>query len=240
MLLRVEFMMQQLTHLMMGESQEDSRAALQALFAILGFTAHNEIRSELIKELGRHASYLGRIKQERGVDTELLDNILFDIEKTTDQIHAMENQALDAVRKNDFLSAVRQRSNIPGGTCQFDLPALHHWLNQPHAVRIQQIQRWFAPFEPLRQAVGLILQLIRNSAVAREGVAVQGFFQQTLESSAPSQMVRVILPAASDVFAEISGGKHRFSIRFMEQSDPERRPFKTSRDIDFQLVCCII
>ncbi len=240
MLLRVEFMLQQLAHLMAGESQEDSRAALQALFALFDFTAHNEIRSELMKELGRHSAYLNRIKQARGVDTRVLDNLLVEIDQTRDRIHTLENQTLDAVRKNDFLSAIRQRSNIPGGTCQFDLPALHHWLNQPHSMRIRQMQHWVTPFEPLREAVDLILQLIRNSAVAKEVVAVHGFFQQTLDSHTPSQIVRAILPSTSGVFAEISGGKHRFSIRFMEQPDPDQRPYKTNRDIDFQLVCCII
>jgi cell division protein ZapD len=63
-------------------------------------------------------------------------------------------------------------------------------------------------------------------------------FQRTLKSSAPAQMVRVGLARNSSVFTEISGNKHRFSVRFLETVD-NGKPKQTKEDIAFQLTACI-
>ncbi len=239
-LLRLEFLFHQLAHAITGQSEWDSRAALQALLEILEITAHNDIKSELIKELERQAGLLSRLRRTPGVDSETLDGVLADIGQATDRLRRLNNQVTDAVRTHDFLIAIRQRSIIPGGTCRFDLPGLHHWLEQAHAVRSKHLQDWLIPFRPLQEGGGLILKLIRNSALPQTETAWQGFFQKNLDSGLPSQMVRVILPQESAVFPEISAGKHRFAIRFMEQSDPNQRANQTTADIRFQLVYCVI
>jgi cell division protein ZapD len=92
----------------------------------------------------------------------------------------------------------------------------------------------------MQASVRLILRLVRTSDIPGDEVAVGGFYQKALDSSAPSQMVRIFLPIESEFFPEISGGKHRFSIRFMQQSDPNQRASQTTEDIPFQLACCII
>ena len=239
-LLRLEFLFHQSAYASAGESEWDSRAALQALLEILEITAHNDVKSELIKELERQAGLLTRLRQTPGVDSEALDGVLADIGQAVDCLRRLSNQGTDAVRTSDFLIAIRQRSIIPGGTCRFDLPGLHYWLKQPHAVRSQHLQDWLAPFRSLQDGVDLILQLIRNCARPQTETARQGFFQKNLGSGLPSQMVRVILPQESAVFPEISAGRHRFVIRFMEQPDPGQRANQTAADILFQLVYCVI
>jgi cell division protein ZapD len=70
---------------------------------------------------------------------------------------------------------------------------------------------------------------------------VQGFFQRGLDSGAPHQLDPS--PAASrqrPVFPEISGGRHRFTIHFLEQPDPNRRAVQSSANVPFELVCCAI
>jgi cell division protein ZapD len=91
--------------------------------------------------------------------------------------------------------------------------------------------------EPVQEAVDLLLALIRNSATARPEHAIAGFYQRTLSGSTQAQLVRVALPAGSPLFAEISGSKHRFSIRFLECSDIEH-PSQTADDVAFMLTTC--
>lgn len=239
-LLRLEFLFHQSVHASAGLSEWDSRAALQALLAILEITAHNDVKSELIKELERQAGLLSRLRQTPRVDSETLDGVLADIGQVVDRLRRLTNQITEAVRTNDFLLAIRQRSIIPGGACRFDLPGLHYWLEQAHAVRSRQLQGWLTPFRPLQEGVGLVLRLIRNSAMPQTETAWQGFFQKNLDRGLPGQMVRVILPQESTVFPEISAGKHRLAIRFMEQPDPDQRANQTTADICFQLVSCVI
>ena len=131
-----------------------------------------------------------------------------------------------------------QRSSIPGGSCNFDLPQYHYWLNQPHEIRQDQMSNWLQDLHPVREAVVLLLNLVRNSTHSSTEIADKGFFQKSLESSAPAQMIRVGLPRGSSLFVEISGNKHRFNIRFLETVDTGR-PLQTTHDVEFQLTSCI-
>lgn len=239
-LLRLEFLFQQVDHAMAGHSTWDSRAALQGLFDILAVTGRNEFKKELLKELERHTATLGRLRQSPGVDALALLDVLAEIGEVIHQIHRTNTLALDIVRQNEFLGVTQKRFQVPGGACQFDLPALHYWLQQELEVRNRYVQEWLAPFAPMREAVFLVLRLIRDSAMLQPEIAVNGFFQRALDANAPNQLIRVCLPFDETRFPEISGGRHRFTIRFLEQPDPNRRAVASLSDVTFELACCVI
>ena len=239
-LLRLELLVQQIHHAVAGPSTWDSREALRGLFDILDLIGRNELKSELLKELDRYVATLNRLRQTPGVHVATLDHVLSEIGEANDRIHRLDNQALEAVRKTHFLSTIHKRIQMPGGACQFDLPALHHWLQHDPEVRARRLREWLTPFAPLQDAVALILRLIRDSAIPQPEMAYQGFFQRGLDSNAPYQLIRVLLPFDEAIFPEISGGRHRFTIRFLEQPDPNLRAIQSTSDIPFELTCCAI
>jgi cell division protein ZapD len=238
--MRLECLFQQVLQAALGDSEWDSRAALQGIFEIFDLASRAELKAELLKELERHSATLNRFRQVPGIDLETLDAILAELTQVSGTLRDPRGLSLETIRRHGFLSTVRRRSTLPAGTCPFDLPVLQYWLQKESAARSEDLQSWLLAFEPMRRAVNLILELIRGSAVPRPEIAVQGFFQKVLDSSAPSQMVRVILPGDSSVFPEISGGRQRFSVRFMAQPDLIKRPHQCTEDISFQLVCCVI
>lgn len=240
LLLRLEFLFRQVAQPRDVTSVWDSQLALWGLSDILGLSARSDLRSELLKELERHGKTLNRLRQLPGVDETALAGVLQDIRQAGDRLHNLDNPALDNLRRHDLLRAIRQRLTVPGGVCEFDVPALHFWLQQATAVRMQQLADWLQPFQPVQQAVALVLRLVRDCALPRAQVARQGLFQQPLDSTAPNQLVRILLPAGGTVFPEVSGNRHRFAIRFLEQPDPGQRPVQTAADVEFQLVCCVI
>ncbi len=240
MLLRLEFLFDQLAHASAGDSVWDTRAALHSLFEILDLLGRNELRAELLKELDRHTATLNRLRPTPGVNPHALGVVLDEINAVVERLYGLNSQRFEEVRQNDFLNAIRQRSNIPGGTCRFDLPALHNWLQQGPEQRNPCLDGWLAPFQPMEDAVRLILRLIRTSADCSDEIARSGFFQKSLDSTAPSQIVRVLLPREARSYPEISGGRHRFSIRFMYQPDPSRRAQPLTEDVAFRLMCCVI
>jgi len=237
--MRLECLFQQVIQTAPGRSEWDTRTALQGLFEIFNLVGRTELKSELLKELERHKATLNRLRQVPGLDLETLDALLTELAHANSELRNPDGPSLESIRRHGFLTTVRRRSTLPGGACTFDLPALHHWLQQDSSTRTRDLEKWLLPFEPMRRAVNLILRLIRNSAFPRNEIAVEGFFQKALDSSAANQMVRVILPAELPMFPEISGGKHRFSIRFMEQSDLTRRANQVTEDVSFQLICCV-
>ncbi|HRC72287.1 MAG TPA: cell division protein ZapD [Candidatus Competibacter sp.] len=239
-LLRLEYLFQQVDHAIENPSAWDTRVALQALFDILTLSGRNEFKRELLKELDRHSMTLGRLRQMPEVDSAMLDRVLAEIGEVIQRIHGQDNQTQDAIRQIDFLSVARARSHMPGGSCQFDVPALHHWLASDHPARVRHLREWLAPFDPMRAAIALILRLIRDSATPKPEIAARGFFQRALDSGTPHHLIRVFMPADKSCFPEISGGKHRFTIRFLDQPDPNVRAVQSTADVAFELACCTI
>jgi cell division protein ZapD len=215
-----------------------NRAAVDGLLSIISIFSRADLKTEILKELERHVSNLERIRQQPGVNMQALGLVLDDLEQAIHQVYRLDGQIARNLRSNEFLTAIMQRSSIPGGGCNFDLPQYHRWLNQPHEVRQDQMSEWMHELHPVREAVVLLLNLVRGSNLPSNETAQQGFFQKTLEPSSPAQMIRVGLPRHTNTFTEISGNKHRFSIRFLETVDTGK-PTQSKQDIPFQLTTCI-
>ncbi|MDX1595056.1 MAG: cell division protein ZapD, partial [Gammaproteobacteria bacterium] len=61
-----------------------------------------------------------------------------------------------------------------------------------------------------------------------------------LDPNLPCQMIRVGVDGDADCYAEISGGRHRFTVRFMAQRKLSERAAQVDRTIPFELTCCIL
>ena len=237
--LRLEHLFNEIAFFLPQLEPWGSRAAIDSLLKITNIFARSDIKSEILKELERHLVKLGGIRRQPGVNMEALGQVLDSLEQATRQIFRLDGQVGQRLRKNEFLKTIMQRSTIPGGNCAFDLPEFHYWLQQPAGVRQQQMHDWLQDLDPVRDAVTLLLSLTRNSNRSKAETAKQGFFQQSLDSQQPTQLIRVGISAELPLFAEVSGGKHRFTIRFMEPSETER-PSQTQQDVAFDLTCCIL
>ena len=238
-LLRLSHLFEQFDFHLPHDAEWHARAALRALLDIATILTRADIKSELLKEMDRYRVSLSRMANTPGVDTDRLQHILQNLQNSAQALQSIQGQLGKALRKNDFLNSVLQRCSIAGGGFDFDLPQLHYWLCLPHGERLLQLDDWRNDISPVQEAVELLLTLIRNSTMAQPQQAENGFYQQSLPSGSKAQMIRVGLPKEQALFAEISGGKHRFSIRFMETLDWEH-PTQSERDLNFKLNICTI
>ena len=217
-----------------------NRAALLGLIELTTMLSRSEIKGELIKELDRHLQTLESLSADPRVDRERLTDIG---QQLAGRLTALKKQDVafgHELRSNELINAVRQRSAIPAGTCDFDIPALHFWLAQPAARRSHDLGRWLSHYGLVRAAVDLCMSLVRQSATFSHETATAGFFQMTLDGAQPCQLIRVAIPTDSTCFTEISAGKHRFTVRFMEQGAAEQRAKQAAHDVDFTLHCCTL
>lgn len=239
--MRLEFLFRQCRHYLRGDSVWNSRAALTTLLDILNIiSGKTDLKTEILKELERHTSYLADLEENPDVDRERLEDILDDLDNLIDKLHDVSGQIGQSLKGHEFLSNIRQRSTIPGGSCDFDIPAYHYWLEQPAKRRMSDLKSWLDELVIVEQSLDLIMHLIRHSTLPKKLEAESGFFQATLDSNNPCQLVRVALPRSSTLFPEISGGKHRITIRFMEQPEMEGRPVQSKQSVAFELTCCAI
>ncbi len=239
-LMRLEMLFDQGSFGIAGETEWHSRLAVATLSDILEVLSRGDLKSELIKELERVTGTLQPLTDKPGVDTDRLDYVIHQCDDLLDRLRSHPGQLGIALRRDEFLATIMQRSGIAGGTCAFDLPAYHFWLHRDAEHRRQDLEDWYANLDSVRQAVILILQLVRDSAMPRSQTAHDGIFQRNLERGNSYQLVCVELPANSPWFAEISGSKHFITIRFMEHGSSVERPMQTLRDVDFVLRCCAL
>jgi len=238
--LRLEFLFRQIHHFLDDASSWSSRAALASLVEIQEVIARSDLKTEILKELERHTGSLNKLRQQSGIDQTRLSEILSELEGLITQIYGTNKPFGHELKKNDFLVAIKQRVAIPGGMCDFDLPVYHHWLQQPAQERHDMIASWLKNFDLLSNAVHLILKLIRESTLHHQELAEEGIYQKTLDSNTPCQLVRIALPSDSAYFPEVSGSKHRVSVRFMTAENIDIKATQSHDDVVFKIAYCII
>lgn len=242
-LLRLEHLFKQTQHFQEGASSWESRVMISSLFDILDLFSRADLKTEIIKEADRASANLDALMENPAVDGKRLATILKALQHISNNLHQITGQLGQRLREDKLLASIRQRSTIPGGTCDFDLPGYHQWLEQPAELRHAKQQLWLRELEPIQQAVELLLKLNRNSAEPQTMIAEGGQYQQQLENNFPYQMIRVFLPYQSSYYPEISGSRHMFTIRFIHsniEAGNETQEKVMSNDLPFQLALCLL
>ena len=224
---------------MQGSSVWDCRAAVFHLIELVSISSRSDLRSEAMQEIDRQSSTLNRMTRlHSGVDHRMLNQAIERLESLNRELFANPGKLGITVMEDEFFKSVVQRAGMPGGASSFDLPSYHRWLEADPVLRHAQLTEWLQPFLPVRASVDTLLNFIRTSAVPVKEESVAGFYQKALDHAMPFQLLRVGVPIDAPFFAEISGGKHRFTIRFMGR-DVNERPVQTAENVPFYLTCCL-
>ena len=161
--LKVEYLFDQLAHYINSQSEWDSRHALSLLLDIVDFLTRSDLKTELIKELERHSTTLKTLENSRGVDLKRLVSVLEEINVYLVSLRDSNYQPGQSLKQNDFITNIKQRNSIPGGSCSFDLPNFYCWLHKPFAKRYEQLREWQDDLQLINKSIKLSLQMIRNS-----------------------------------------------------------------------------
>ena len=236
--LRLDYLYNQALYHNEKASQWGSRAAVASLIDILAITTRSDVRSDVLKEIERHLTQLSEFENKSGVDGGRLRALINNLARLRSALSAAGAAYLQPLRDSEFLAAIKHRSAIPGGTCEFDLPDFFYWLNQDAAQRTQAFNEWLALLRPLCDAVAEVLWLTRQNGRSRKEIAAGGTFMITFERDTPLQLLRICLPADAGIYPEISGSHHRCSVRFLRWNGLATRPSQAEGDISFQLITC--
>ncbi len=236
--LRLDYLYNQALYHNEKASQWGSRAAVSSLIDILSILSRGDVRAEVLKEIERHLAQLEGFANKPGVDVSRLRALINNLTRLRTALSAAGTTFLQPLRDSEFLAAIKHRSNIPGGTCEFDLPDYFYWLNQDAASRTQAFNEWLALLRPLCDAVAEVLWLTRQNGRARKETATGGTFAINFDRETPLQLVRIVLPIDTGLYPEISASHHRCSVRFLRWNGLATRPTQTEEDVPFTLITC--
>ena len=236
--LRIDFLYTQAVFHANSRSQWGSRAAVTSILDILAIITRTDTRADVLKELERQTMAFNDYLRRPGVDTDRLQGLVANLQRLRNELLGAGSAYLQPLRDSAFLAAVRHRSSIPGGSCEFDLPDFYFWLSQAPEVREATLNKWLSMLRPLCDSIAELLWLTRQGGRSRRETAVHGVFHITFEREHPVQLLRVVVPADLRIYPEISGSHYRSSVRFVLWQGPEERPRQAQQDIPFEMICC--
>lgn len=214
----------------------DHHAAVLTLFEILEVSCRADLKTDLLQELERQKQILDALRNNPAISVQALDEILGNISRTAARLHELSGKLGQHVRDNEWLMSVKQRTTIPGGVCEFDLPSYHFWLSQQEESRRRDLREWLAPLVPIQDGLRLVLQLLRDSGKTTRHTASHGAFQQMLAGRI-AQMIRVTMHTDLPCFPEISANKYAINIRFTALGGTQK-PRVCEQDVEFDLTLC--
>ncbi|WP_034912276.1 cell division protein ZapD [Erwinia sp. 9145] len=229
--LRIEFLLQQLDQCQTITDHLSALTFFRNAAELLDVFERGELRTEILKELEKQQQKLRSWAEVPGVDMERV-NVLNDNLKARAAVLIAAPRMGQLLREDRLIGLVRQRLSIPGGCCSFDLPTLHTWLHIGQSQRDEQVALWMSSLAPIRHALTLLLDLIRQSGNFRTQTSLNGFFQDNADGA---ELLRLMLSLDDALYPQVSGHKSRFAIRFMPL-DSERGEIPAR--LDFELACC--
>ncbi|MCK5924421.1 MAG: cell division protein ZapD, partial [Methylococcales bacterium] len=238
--MRLEQLFIELKHFLESETVLDKRVVMKTLLDISMIFNRNNIKSELFKESERLLTVLNVAPKDFNSDNFNVEDSIKKLTDFKDMLHSYHEKIGATLAKNHLFQSFAQRSMIPGGTYSFDLPSYHYWLLQAEKTRLDELHEWVKPFLDMYDAIDLVLSLIRIKGAKKQEIAEKGFFQLTLKDQGICQLLQIQVPQNAHCFAEISGGRHRFTVRFMQAALKEERPTQTKKDVEFALTCCYL
>ena len=237
-MLRLEHLFDRLGQLVVRDAAVDHHYALATLFEIVDVASRADLKSDLLKDLERQRSLMNGYRGNPSISEEVLNEVMGKIDHAFHGLNQLQGKAGHILSSNEWLMSIRSRISIPGGTCEFDLPAYYAWQQHPAQKRRTDLLHWAETLMPLAEALNVLLSLLRDSGIAQKVVAAGGQFQQTLPAGRAYQLLRLRINPDSQLVPEISGHRLMVSVRFMQQ-DGEGRLKQRLADTTFELTLCL-
>ncbi len=236
-LIRLEFLLNQLHTHIKQPSQEAIYFALKTIDEILSVIERCNIKKHLLNEIKDVSTLLIHWREHSLVSVDKIDYLLNQLTTEKTFIDGMPSHTRNLLADNEFLKIFRQKCNIPGGTSPVDFPRFHNWLHQNPIDLQKLLKAWANKLECYYRPIKLVLSLIRQSVSNSDQVAENGFYQQSLDKNVEYKLIRIKIAEENPHFAEISGGRYHITVRMMHEAEGGSLS-QYHQDVKFELGIC--
>ena len=235
--LRLEQLFRRLGELIPRPHALDHHFALVTIFEIMDVAARADLKSDVLKDIEKHKHQLDAYRGNPSISEAALDAVISQLDRCFVALNTQSGKSGHALTENDWLMTIRSRAAIPGGTCEFDLPAYHAWQHLPESQRQYALKGWIGAFKAVEDSIRMLLSLLRKSGHTQRVSASNGQFQQNLPQNRNFQLLRLSIDPNRKVVPEISANHLMVAVRMMRE-DAEGHLALHPADIDFQLTLC--
>lgn len=234
--LRLEHLFRRLGELIPRDHAVDHHYALATIFEVMDVAARADLKSDVMKDLEKQKQLLASYRGNPAIAEAVLDEVIGQLDSCFATLNRIPGKAGQPLTENEWLMSIRSRTGIPGGTCEFDLPAYFAWQHRAPAERRADLERWVQTLAPLAESVHLLLKLLRDSGAPQKVMATGGQLQQTLPQGRSFQLLRLRIDPTLGLVPEISGNRLIVSVRLMKQDSD--RLHASSATTPFELTLC--
>lgn len=237
--LRLSYLFKQIEWFAAQDHYHDHQAAILKYFEIQNVTSRGDQKTDILQELERNRVYIASLCNSPEVDQESLQSTLEAIQNCRAALTSVNVRISHLSNLNEFLKSISQRSGMPAASCEFDIPAYHHWLHLPTEERKQYLNQWIEPLRPYRNGIDLILKLLRGSSDHMDLVARQGGYTNDLQGKSFT-LLQIFVDPSYKVIPKVSANRYKLSIRFVPVSfdNNYQTPISANTDIPFKLGLC--
>ncbi|TNF91664.1 MAG: cell division protein ZapD [Gammaproteobacteria bacterium] len=197
--------------------------------------ARPELKNEMIKEVEKRLKRLDNLRHIKSINHAVLRQTTARMSTAIQELRSVNASSFSAPLPH-LIDSVKQRLSIPGGQFDFDLPAYKYWLTADKKRFQNEIREVISSLRPITHSAALLIELLRGSATAQTLIAENGLYQ--ISENRNCDMLIIGLNDKLNLFPEISGGKHRVYLRFLEFNDIYNKPQQSMNTIEFELTCC--
>jgi cell division protein ZapD len=233
--MRLSYLMKRFNHHLEHPTPVNCQAAIMVLLELYNLSSRLDVKNAALHVLDIQTQAVRQVEGVEGVDSARVARILEKLEEKSKRLYSFRGQLGQQLKTHNFLNILKQRASIAGGINDLDVPLFNYWLNKPEEDRVRDLRSWARPYEIAYEAVELLMDLIYQGKQTSEAVAEGGFYQATLRPDVDYQILSIQLDDNIELYPEISAGKQRFSIRFVDASNLEEKGKQIIQDVKFNL-----
>lgn len=233
--IRLTYLMKRFNHHIEDPLPENCQEAVMVLLELYNLSSRLDVKNAALHVLDWQSQAVRQAEDIEGIDTAKVARVLAKLEEKSRQLYSFRGQLGQHLKTHNFLNILKQRASIAGGVNSMDLPLFNYWLSTPVDRRVEDLKGWVRPYDIAYEAIQLLMELIYEGSEVKHVTAEGGFYQTTLSAERDYQILHIELPDMATQYPEISAGKQRFSVRFVDASSLDERGKQVLEDIDFKL-----
>jgi cell division protein ZapD len=225
-LLRIEEIFSKIDYQQKSRQNFSEYVLFTLLFDLMTTASRSDLKVELLQTLDA-----AKIKLKNKRNSAKNDELLNKISITKKNLEKSMIQPGFYFGNDRLIQEIKARNDSPFGIVSTDFPELRYWIEiESRDFRKKYFYEKFAPFNSIKDAIKILLTIIRGETNFEKVETNKGLYEMKLNPSKKNDLITIQLSSGSKFFPHISSNKYAINIQFNDQNN-----IKIDKTIKFRL-----